>query len=474
MGRFVNIFKSILLTEGRIEKARERYPDIDKDTFWFFANNDPSGNQKYLDWMSGEYMNGTRYYDRAVEIQSAVNFFHNNIQRFKEKDINKYKDLNELNTEISVIRVKIEQKRREKQEKQERDIVYNDDRWLVIAPKTHKASCKYGAGTKWCVASNTTSNHWTNYSRNATFFFIIDKTKTEEDPLYKAALRRIGRGDRYEIWNAPDVEISNRVEGKDYYTDLPEKLKEDIEKYHRKKYPEYGEDEQPLIDLDPSGQALANFLGHTNFEESGWHYGLPTYETEDGEEYAIGQEGEVEDAVREYYESYVQDVGPGELDPDGEYLTMTDEASFIESEVDHQMEELSDDDVLEWAGYDTEVEDLQEKLDDEDLDDSDKEDIENQIAHLVDESYDRVRSDITDDWEGCFRHGVISCLVNDKGWYGSAYDLIESGIVYFDEDGLIDSLASNAYYGETLGVYDGNEYDSEDMDGNHFYLFRIN
>ena len=53
------LVQSILLTEGRVENVRERYPEIGDDTFGFFVNNDPSSNQKYLDWMVGEYMDGT-------------------------------------------------------------------------------------------------------------------------------------------------------------------------------------------------------------------------------------------------------------------------------------------------------------------------------------------------------------------------------------------------------------------------------
>ncbi len=67
----------------------------------------------------------------------------------------------------------------EKEAKKQKTIIYDDNRWMVVSPHSHKASCYYGAGTKWCVTAKNTSNHWDRYSRRATFFYIIDKTKKQ-------------------------------------------------------------------------------------------------------------------------------------------------------------------------------------------------------------------------------------------------------------------------------------------------------
>ena len=39
----------IVMTESRLEDARRQYPSVDVDSL---AASDPSGNQKYLDWMA--------------------------------------------------------------------------------------------------------------------------------------------------------------------------------------------------------------------------------------------------------------------------------------------------------------------------------------------------------------------------------------------------------------------------------------
>ena len=50
-----NIFKYIileqLLTENRIQQAKDKYPCIPPRLVDYLATNDPSGNNKYLDWM---------------------------------------------------------------------------------------------------------------------------------------------------------------------------------------------------------------------------------------------------------------------------------------------------------------------------------------------------------------------------------------------------------------------------------------
>ena len=42
----------------------------------------------------------------------------------------------------------------------ERDKIYQDDRLLVVAPLTHRASCKYGAFTNWCTSVPSNDEHF--------------------------------------------------------------------------------------------------------------------------------------------------------------------------------------------------------------------------------------------------------------------------------------------------------------------------
>jgi hypothetical protein len=80
-------------------------------------------------------------------------------------------------------------KERDKVLSGQKDVVYDGPRWRVIVPKTHKASCAYGSGTKWCTTSRD-SSHFDQYTNDALLFYLIDKSSptNEDNVMYKAAL----------------------------------------------------------------------------------------------------------------------------------------------------------------------------------------------------------------------------------------------------------------------------------------------
>jgi hypothetical protein len=63
--------------------------------------------------------------------------------------------------------------------------VYEDKDLLVIQANTWEASCKYGAGTKWCTAAKDTSSNWERHNDQGTEFIWIFKNKPMDDRQYK-------------------------------------------------------------------------------------------------------------------------------------------------------------------------------------------------------------------------------------------------------------------------------------------------
>lgn len=59
---------------------------------------------------------------------------------------------------------------------EERVKLYEDDRLLVVVPLSHKASCKYGAHTPWCVATPSNTEHYQYYRNNGVFIYFIIKS----------------------------------------------------------------------------------------------------------------------------------------------------------------------------------------------------------------------------------------------------------------------------------------------------------
>lgn len=89
--KFADLFYKI--AKSRIEEAKEKYPGYLVE---FVAQRDPSGNQKYLDWV---LKNKQLYpfYDVGHLVQ-LIKQFHYYLPKIKNKDINIYKpdDLTDL------------------------------------------------------------------------------------------------------------------------------------------------------------------------------------------------------------------------------------------------------------------------------------------------------------------------------------------------------------------------------------------
>ena len=77
----------------------------------------------------------------------------------------------------------------EKQIKSDVVKILDNSDFLIIQPKTYEANCYYGAGTKWCTTDKEEGpERFEQYTEYNPITFIIDKSKTQSDPLYKVAL----------------------------------------------------------------------------------------------------------------------------------------------------------------------------------------------------------------------------------------------------------------------------------------------
>lgn len=88
--------------------------------------------------------------------------------------------------------------------------------WIVIAPLTAKASCQYGAGTKWCT-SGRENNKFDDYfhNMNVNLFYLIPKNKSNEK--YAVSCNR-SDGSIAEIFDSEDSSIE--IEDLEDYTNI--------------------------------------------------------------------------------------------------------------------------------------------------------------------------------------------------------------------------------------------------------------
>ncbi len=168
-------------------------------------------NHKYLEWIaknwdtSGPNEDGEMEHN-LKEILLAVSKFDNQLQRLKIKDLNQYKDVEQL---FDALKKLGETARRTIDITDDVEKVYEDNRFVVVVPKTHTASCYYGAGTKWCTASKDTKSHFSNYKGSGELYYIIDKTLPTSSPYYKVALNKKIAGHTEDFWDVKDKPITD-------------------------------------------------------------------------------------------------------------------------------------------------------------------------------------------------------------------------------------------------------------------------
>jgi len=76
-----NFLLEELLFENRLEDVKKKYPEIDSITIEQLASRDPSGNNKYLDWMVKQKKLGRI----TPTIIKYVNLFHKNVNKLTKE-----------------------------------------------------------------------------------------------------------------------------------------------------------------------------------------------------------------------------------------------------------------------------------------------------------------------------------------------------------------------------------------------------
>jgi hypothetical protein len=108
-------------------------------------------------------------------------------KQLPKKDFAQYSSYDELVGDLNKI----------KQAAKSEDVtkIYEDKDLLVMAANTHEASCKYGAGSKWCTTAKDTDSYWNRHNQTGTEFFWIFKNKPQNDPNHKFSYHVKIKGD---------------------------------------------------------------------------------------------------------------------------------------------------------------------------------------------------------------------------------------------------------------------------------------
>ena len=198
----------ILLKEGRKEDLKKKYStkfneqDLD---FILNISDLQDFNHKYTDWVLKhilEYDDVDMMAEIAVGLVKDFDKYQKNLPK---KDINQYLSFEELEKALEPFR----EKEKEKELEKKADKIYEDDKFLVIKPKTEEASCKYGSNTKWCVTQKG-GGHFERYTSGAqSLYFIINKNNSTNKNYSKVAIH-FDDGGYPKYWDSQDSPMSER------------------------------------------------------------------------------------------------------------------------------------------------------------------------------------------------------------------------------------------------------------------------
>lgn len=193
---------SQVLLEGRKEDFLSKYkskfkPDDIKKIF--LLSRDISSNQKFLDFL-GKVISTDNVNEDMMNAKIAIEKFIKYQKNLDKKDINQYESLKDIQDAIDKHENRV---RRNVKEVEGADIVYEDDRFTVVTPKTHEASCYYGSGSKWCTAARSSDQHFMSYNRDGKLFYFLDKKASTSNRFYKVAMLQKYDG-KQQYFDAPD------------------------------------------------------------------------------------------------------------------------------------------------------------------------------------------------------------------------------------------------------------------------------
>lgn len=148
------------------------------------AINDPSGKNKYLLWIAKQLKSG----HNESDISATIKFFHENLDRFEEKDIYKYKDLKDLENFIKDIGLS-NRKIKESDKDTGSSKIFESDDFICVRIDSKPAMMLYGAGTKWCTTMEDQTYYEDYVSNGNDFYVIIVKNKRMGSSKYAIVKR---------------------------------------------------------------------------------------------------------------------------------------------------------------------------------------------------------------------------------------------------------------------------------------------
>lgn len=225
IGKVASILSNII--ESNKKYIENDNPEFEK-TIKSVADSIP---EMYLRWAAQQI----KRKEPVSEVIYTINKFHELKQAIDIKDINKYESLGALRETIENRLLKRKQREAESDahklkgddrktkfeeiknkqtlksiDTSDCDLIYEDDDYICLLPKTKEASQRVGSGTRWCIAATQSRNWFINYAMYNNFIYMILTKDGSGEEMSKIAFcyELDSSGISLEIFNRKDENIT--------------------------------------------------------------------------------------------------------------------------------------------------------------------------------------------------------------------------------------------------------------------------
>jgi hypothetical protein len=201
----------ILIQEGRKEDLRKKYIEKFKEypetlDFILGISDLADTNFKYANFVL-KYTHPNASPEEVEDIVELVKDFDRFKESLENKDINQY-DLVGLNSVIDTHKANSKSQLK-KIDTSGAKKIFEDNNILIVRPLTYEASCKYGAGTRWCTTMAGTPTYFESHtSQEQALYYVILKNFNRDNKFYKIAIHKTPTNETW--YDSTDERMSDR------------------------------------------------------------------------------------------------------------------------------------------------------------------------------------------------------------------------------------------------------------------------
>lgn len=146
-----------------------------------FEQADPTTNKQYVQWIADRYSRQQYTIEQLPDITQALTKFDQNKKQFQIRDINQYKQVNDLIAAANSVQVEPSGKQQRNADRQrayeESEIIYSGPEGVLASPKTEFASCWLGRNTDFCTARTKTLNLFSDYDQHGKLYVWMPRNE---------------------------------------------------------------------------------------------------------------------------------------------------------------------------------------------------------------------------------------------------------------------------------------------------------